>query len=149
MQGWVNEHPVWFVLSDILFLYLIVSLVVSWWSGWAVLAREFRLRNSFIGPRWHFQSAQMRWLCGYHNCLTIGANAEGLYLAPLPFFPLFHPPLFIPWTQVSFRKEKLFFLNGVRFELGRENGIALWLREPLVVRLEEAAGRSYPVASLG
>ena len=70
MQGWVNEHPVWFVVSDILFPYLTVSLVVSWWSGWAILARDFRLRNSFIGPRWRFQSAQMRWLCGYHNCLT-------------------------------------------------------------------------------
>jgi hypothetical protein len=93
--------------------------------------------------------AQMRWLCGYNNCLSVGANPEGLYLSTLPFFPLFHPPLFIPWTEVSFVRTKLFFVSGVRFELGREAHVPLWLRDRLAVRLKDAAGQAYPVESLG
>src|SRR5580704_16689428 len=107
MQPWVERHPLLFIFTDFVFLYLTVSFVISWWSGWASLATQFRLRGKFTGQRWSWQSGQMRWLCGYHNCLTIGANSEGLYLSTLRFFPLFHSPLFNPWSEVSFVKRKL------------------------------------------
>jgi hypothetical protein len=149
MQAWVDRHPILFVLSDVLFLYFSVSLVVSWWSGWAVLARHFRFRGKFIGSRWRCQSGNMRWFCGYSNCLTVGANSEGLYLSTLPFFPLFHPPLFIPWTEVSFVRKDVFFIAGVRFGLGRETSTPLWVRGRLADRLKGAAGLSYPVETLG
>lgn len=149
MQPWVDRHPILFVLSDVLFLYFAVSLVVSWWSGWAVLARHFHLRSKFTGSRWRGQSGQMRWLCGYRSCLTVGANSEGLYLSTLPFFPLFHPPLFIPWTEVSFVRKDVFFIAGIRFGLGRETSTTLWVRERLADRLKGAAGLGYPVETLG
>jgi hypothetical protein len=149
MQPWVDRHPIAFVISNILFVYFTVSLVVSWWSGWAVLTRHFRSRSKFNGARWHWQSGQMRWLCGYSRCLTVGANSEGLYLATLPFFPFFHPPLFIPWTEVSFVRKDLLFLAGVRFELGREGFTHLWVRERLADRLKAAAGQGFPVETFG
>lgn len=149
MQGWIGSHPILFVVSDVLLLYLVVSLLVSRWSGWATLARRFPVTSEFTGPRWRFQSAQMRWLCGYNNCLTIGANSEGLYLSTLPFFPPFHPPLLIPWGEVSAEKKDLLFTAGLRFELGRENPIPLWVRKRLAERLKLAAGGSYPVESVG
>jgi hypothetical protein len=91
----------------------------------------------------------MRWLCGYRNCLTVGANSEGLYLSTLAFFPLFHPPLFIPWTEVSVVSKKLFFVAGVRFDLGRDTAAPLWVREQLAERVKSAAGQGYPVETLG
>jgi hypothetical protein len=147
MQPWVDRHPILFVLSDVLFLYFTVSFVVSWWSGWAVLARRFRLRSKFVGSQWRFQSGQMRWLCGYGNCLTVGANSDGLYLSTLPFFPLFHPPLFIPWTEVSFVSKGLFFVAGVRFGLGRDTSTPLWVQERLAERPYGTCGFSYFVES--
>ena len=149
MQSWVDRHPILFVLSFVVFVYLTTSLVVSWWSGWAVLARQFRLRSRFTGSRWRGQSGQMRWLRGYGNCLTVGANSEGLYLATLPFFPLFHAPLFIPWNEVSLVKKKLFFARGVRFQLGNEVSIPLWVRERLAERLRGVAGSGHPIETLG
>ena len=119
MQPWVDRHPILFILSFVVFVYLTTSLVVSWWSGWAVLARQFRLRSRFTGSRWRGQSGLMRWLCGYGNCLTVGANSEGLYLATLPFFPLFHPPLFIPWNEVLGGKEKTVFCTGSALSTGK------------------------------
>lgn len=149
MQPWIDRHPALFVFADVFVLYFLVSLVVSRWSGWAALAQRFSLRSEFTDSRWRFQSAQMRWLCGYNNCLTMGANSEGLYLSMLPFIRLFHPPLLIPWGEVSAEKKNLLFTQGVRFELGRETPIPMWVRNRLAERLKLAAGQSYPVESLG
>jgi hypothetical protein len=149
MQPWVDRHPILFALSDFLFVYLTVSFVISWWSGWAVLARRFRLHSEFTGRRWRFQSGQMRWLCGYRSCLTVGANSEGLYLATLPFFPLFHAPLFIPWSEVSTSKQTLLFVSGVLFQLGNETSIPLWVRVRLADRLRGVAGPAHPIETLG
>jgi hypothetical protein len=149
MQPWVDKHLILFVLFVVVLVYFTVSLVVRWWSGWAVLAQQFRLRTKFNGSRWRGQSGQMRWLCGYSGCLIVGANSEGLYVATLSFFPLFHPPLFIPWDKVSVAKKNLLFVTGVRFQLGKESSVPLWVRERLAERLRGVAGRGYPIETLG
>jgi hypothetical protein len=148
MQSWADRHPILFALSDFLFVYLTVSFVIAWWSGWAVLARQFRLRTKFVGSRWSWQSGNMRWLCGYANCLVFGANPQGLYLATLRFFPLFHPPLFIPWSEISVAKKSLVF-SRIRLRLGREYSIPLSVRERLAEQLKAAAGKGYPTETLG
>ncbi len=148
MQPWVDQHPVLFALSDFLFVYLTVSFVVAWWSGWGVLARRFRLRRDFVGSTWRWQSAQMRWLCGYKHCLTVGANSEGLYLATLRFFPLFHPRLFIPWSEISVAKKSAVF-STIRLGLGREYSMPFSVRERLAEQLKAAAGKGYPTETLG
>ena len=126
MQPWVDRHPILFVLSDFLFVYLTVSFVISWWSGWAVLARLFRLHSEFTGPRWRFQSGQMRWLCGYR--LSDGWRQ---FRGPLPrnasLFPSFpsspvHPmerglhvkgiPSFCKRSTLSARKRNFHSLVG-------------------------------------
>lgn len=149
MQPWVDRHPIWFGVADVLFGCFTFLFVISWWSGWAMLARRFRDRNKFTGSRWRFQSGQMRWMCGYNNCLTVGANSEGLFLSMLPIFSLFHPPLFIPWTEISYTKKTSFFSAGVRFLLGNEFYAPLWVREQLAERLRGAAGGGYPIEKLG
>jgi hypothetical protein len=87
----------------------------------------------------------MRWIAGYGNCLTVGANEDGLYLATFPLFPLGHPPLLIPWDEVSHSKRKMLFFAMVRFELGRETAVPFWVRETLAERLKNAAGKAWPV----
>jgi len=70
-------------------------------------------------------------------------------VATLSFFPLFHPPLFIPWDKVSVAKKNLLFVTGVRFQLGKESSVPLWVRERLAERLRGVAGRGYPIETLG
>jgi hypothetical protein len=146
MQAWIDRHTVLSAVSFVLVLYLSVSFVISRWSGWATLARRFRTRSKFVGSRWHGQSAQMRWGCNYGACLTVGANSTGIYLSTLPFFPLLHPPLFIPWTEISV--PSLSF-GSVGFNLGCETSIPFLVQVDLAERLKRAAGRGYPVETIG
>jgi hypothetical protein len=149
MQSWVDRYPILFILGNLFFTYLLVSFGVRWWSGWALLSRKFRFPSKFTGSKWRLQSGQMRWICGYRGCLTIGANSDGLYLATLPFFPLLHPPLFIPWNEISVANTPLLFEAGTRFRLGRELSLPLWVRKRLAERLKGAAGNGYPIEALG
>jgi hypothetical protein len=134
-----------------LLLWSAVALLISWIGGWSSLAQHFRHTGRFSGPRWYFQSAGMRWHTGYRNCLTVGANHEGLYLSILFLFRIRHPPLFIPWNEISVsRKWSLFYLGPfVEMRLGRELGIPLRVRRRLGDNLKEAAGGSWPLESPG
>jgi hypothetical protein len=83
-------------------------------SGWAALARRFGSTLPFPDQRWRWKSARMRWGANYNNCLTIGADPTGLYLSPFFFFRIGHPPLFIPWAEISIRgRRKIMFIECV------------------------------------
>ncbi len=145
MQPWVDRHPLLFVLLDISIVYVTVSMVISYVGGWASLSKRFRFRGQFSGSRWRGQSGQMRWIAGYRSCLTVGSNEDGLCLATFPFFPLGHPPLLIPWNEVSHSKRRMLFFPMVRFELGRDTAVPFWVRESLAERLRHVAGKAWPV----
>ncbi len=74
-----------------------------------MLARRFRANEPFYGETWGWQSARFRGWCSYNNCLTVGANQEGLYLAVMLPFRLFLPPLLIPWQEIEVETGKMFF----------------------------------------
>ena len=118
MQYWIDRHPLAFGLADFLFLWLVVSILLSYTGGWATLAREFRYRVTFNGSKWRGESGYMRGIAHYRNCLVIGANHEGLYLSVFFPFRLAHPPMLIPWSEVTFSKSRVFFGTMVRLKLG-------------------------------
>jgi len=95
------------------------------------------------------QSGQMRWLMSYNHCLTLGGNETGLYLSVLSLFRFQHPPLLIPWPEISVSRRRMFFLNYVRLSLGHEAGIPLLLRPTIAERLRRAAGSHWPVEEVG
>jgi hypothetical protein len=149
MQGWIDRHPLAFGFADFVFLWLVVSFVLSYAGGWATLARRFRYRGTFIGSKWWGESGGMRGLAHYRNCLVVGANPEGLYLAVIFPFRVAHPPIFIPWNEVTLSKTRLFFVPMVRFRLGREDSVPFSIRESLASKMSEAAGNAWPVESIG
>ena len=148
MHSWIEKYLVAFIVVDVLLIYASVSFVISRWSGWALLASRFRFDSKFTGTTWRWQSGQWRWLCGYNNALTIGVDPEGLYLATLPFFLLFHPRLFIPWNEITYARKSAWATDGVRYSLGRDLRIPLWLKKQTADRIKEAAGASYPIETL-
>ncbi|HVA71703.1 MAG TPA: hypothetical protein VNF02_01225 [Candidatus Limnocylindrales bacterium] len=150
MLAWTDQHPASFALALFAMLALFwigVSLVISRAGGWHALAGRFRFEEKFSGVHWRWQSAQMRWIAAYHNCVTIGASPEGLYVAPFFPFRLAHPPLFIPWSEVSYSRKKVMFTPMVCFELGRDQSIPFWVRENLGQRLQQAADGAWPAES--
>ena len=149
MQSWANQHPVLFVLAVLLFTWLAVSLVVSYTGGWYSLARSFRTDSTFTGMKWRGESGWMRGIGQYHNCLVIGASPEGLFLSVFFPFRIAHPPLLIPWSEVTLSKSRIFFVNIVRFRLGREYSVPFSIRESLAAKLRDAAGAAWPIESIG
>jgi hypothetical protein len=46
----------------------------------------------------------------------------------MPLFRFRHPPLLIPWEEIAISRRQILFLSFVRFGLGREPDIPLYVR---------------------
>jgi len=125
-------------------LWFVVGIMVSFLSGWAELARTYRLAGAFTGNRWRLQSGRMRLLMGYNNCLTVGANQQGLHLAMFFPFRAGHPPLFIPWCDISIRKGKSLWLKWSEFQFRQAPSVWVRLNERLSKRIEDSASSAWP-----
>jgi len=51
----------------------------------------------------------------YNNCLTIGANAGGLYIAVFFVFRIAQPTLFIPWSDIEVVERRGLIFKYVEF----------------------------------
>ena len=100
LDRWIASHP---ALLPLYFLVLWVVLIffIARLTGWAALGEVYRATGESAGQRWSFQTAYMRWWSHYGNCLTVTADPRGLSLAVLWLFRIGHPPLFIPWEEIS------------------------------------------------
>jgi hypothetical protein len=147
MQNWLDQHQsaLWIIVPCYaVALWLLVSAVISYIGGWSTLATRFRFTMPFLGKKWRLQSGQMRLFAGYANCLTLGCNQDGLYLAILPLFRFRHPALLIPWDEITICRTQGLFFRYVRFGLGRELDIPLRLRSRIADELKNAAGAKWP-----
>lgn len=95
--------PVWAttaVLVGVVLWWVVLVSAVGALFGWGRLARRYRAATPFRGTVRRFRSAHIG-LSNYGGVLSIGTNADGLHLAVFPLFRPGHPPLFIPWADVS------------------------------------------------
>jgi hypothetical protein len=145
----LDEFPAWLPFLP-LFLSLRIGIVASLsWFGWAALARAYRLAGEFDGRCWRFGSAVVRyaapWRHARYRCgMTLGANARGLDLAVLPLFRIGHPPLFIPWTDVSVARHDSMLLSCLEFRFRRVETVSLRLNWSLGQEVAAAGGLAVP-----
>ena len=111
--------PIFFIL-----LWGGVSFIIANVGGWSRLAQFYETQSKFEGEKWHMKSGRMG-LANYNGCLTIGANHEGIYLAVFPLFRFGHPPLFIPWYDVTASEEKAFFMPALSLTFARMPSVKL------------------------
>ncbi|GAB4308617.1 MAG: hypothetical protein Kow0097_09290 [Candidatus Bipolaricaulota bacterium] len=92
--------PLLFIAS-VVGIWIFVTWIASRASGWHRLAQRFGSPGPFasVGERVRFASAQMGW-GNYSGALELRASTSGFYLAPIWAFRPFHPPLFIPWSEI-------------------------------------------------
>ena len=100
-------------------MWVLYCRMISSYGGWRDLSAKYRATRPFYGKTFRFQSARMLGLLFYYtSCLTFGVNDDGLHLSiSFPFF-VGHPPIFIPWKDISFsfRKRKWFSSATLRFK---------------------------------
>lgn len=94
-------------------IWCLILRILSSASGWGRLAARFQHPGKFDGTCHHFQSARMKGV-NFNSALVIGANREGLYLAPMILFRAFHPPLLVPWAEVGAEPVKTLWFSGYR-----------------------------------
>jgi hypothetical protein len=70
-------------------------------SGWPQLRSSFPATDEPAGVRFRAVSLSLNG-AGYRGILYAVVAENGLYLDPfIPIFPLYHPPLLIPWSAFS------------------------------------------------
>ncbi len=129
-------------------MWAVVPTLISHIGGWAALAQNYTAQEPFTGRTWSFQRGQMRWFTGYNNCLTVGADPRGLYLSMFLLLRIGHPPLFIPWHDISYVTGKIFWTRYVEFRLGPDLNIPLRVSESLAEKLKAAAGTNWPIQAV-
>jgi hypothetical protein len=151
LHNLIDQHPavaVGILLIYFVLLWLVVGAAVSLIGGWHSLAKRYRTQEAFTGAERRMQSARMRWLTNYNGILTLGVNREGFYLATVFLFRFMHPPMLIPWSEISMRTERGWIFEYVVFTMGRELTIPVRIRAKLAANLREAAGSYWPVEEM-
>jgi hypothetical protein len=145
MQEWINQNFGFIIPFYIVGLWMAVTYFSAFIGGWRLLAKRFRMQGTFTGEKWNMQSARMR-LSNYNGVLTVGADNTGLFIVTFILFRAWHPPLFVPWTEITVRNTtQLFFFKSVVLKLGREEQVPFTIRPKLAARIEAAAGPSWPL----
>ena len=138
------SHSPLLPIAFFVLVWVVVGFLLGKVSGWAALGRDYAFPNPFDGKSWRFQCAQMRWMSNYNNCLTVGANEQGLYLSIFFVLRIGHPSLFIPWRDISVTRKKIWWARILELGLGQETPVPFRIREKLANRLKKAAGKSWP-----
>ena len=63
----------------------------------------------------------------------------------MPLFRFRHPPLLVPWNEITISRRRIAFFRVVRFGLGRELDIPLYLRAKLADKVRRGAGKQWPI----
>ncbi len=85
-------------------------------SGWRSLAARYRTHERAPAGTRHFCYMGINRWVGYKGALSVGMTSQGLYLAVWPIFRFGHPPLLIPWAEISAPSETWLMR---RFSVGR------------------------------
>jgi hypothetical protein len=136
--------PVWVFLVFFAVTWMLVSFALSRFGGWTTLAGYYPAEHPFEGKLIRFQAAQLRRGTNYNGCLNFGASYEGLYIVPMLPFRAFHPPLLIPWTDITARPYKLWrFWNFVELRFQRAPDIPVRIRQSLAEKLAAASNQTW------
>jgi hypothetical protein len=122
--------------------------IISRVGGWALVAKAYPAQDStsLDGETWRFQSIQMRWATNYGNCVTVRANPLGLGLSILFLFRLGHPPLLIPWSDITMLpvKKSRFFPAWIEFRFRLEPSIPIRANNKLFSKILNSSDKYYP-----
>jgi len=99
--------------------WIIFSFLVSYMSGWRQLAKAYRANQPFSGNRFRPWAASMRWGVNYNGLITLCANPHGLFISTSFLFRAGHPPLFVPWADISTSTERTWWIKLMKLTFAR------------------------------
>ncbi len=135
-SNWIYSSPILFVG-----IWVFVSYLISVIGGWGALAKHYPAESTFSGEMFRRGSGRLG-MGNYGGCLTLGTNVKGLYLAVAFIFRVGHPPLFVPWQDITAKPQPGRFFPRVELEFAKSPGNRLRISRGLADKISKAsAGR--------
>jgi hypothetical protein len=120
-------------------VWVFACIVVGIISGWHSLAKRFSSNSApygetkTVGP--FFYSIYTRFWGHYSSVIRLTAADDALYLSVLSLFRAGHPPLRIPWMEITFGTSKLLWKRYIVLTLGNEEQIPMRISERMARNL--------------
>jgi len=135
------------VLLGIVGLWLGVTFLLSYISGWAFLAEHYRAARPYAGRYERIRSSQMGPLGpfgGARNALNVGIDSEGLHLRMFILFRLNCRDLFIPWRDITVSRGRSLFVDFVEFHFRQAPKIGVRIYGKAGEVIQALAGPAWP-----
>lgn len=120
-------------------LWILMCFTLSLWGGWSLLTDRYRGTLSKTEAKWRFESASMRRMAAYPGCLKFSVGREGLGISILFLFRVGHPPLLIPWTDITVHELESRVIKKVRLHFAKEPNVPLTISLTLARRIRDAS----------
>jgi len=128
-------------------LWLAVTFLLSYISGWAFLAEHYRAARPYAGRYERIRSSQMGPLGpfgGARHALNVGIDHEGLHLRMFILFRLNCRDLFIPWRDITVSRGRSMFVDFVEFHFRQAPKIAVRIYGKAGEVIQALAGPAWP-----
>ena len=148
-----NPSPWLFILLFPVFfavLWLFVTGLLAYLSGWRSLARSYRGHPSAPADGVRMGSASMaRWLVPVHfrNILNVTIGSDGLGLSLFPLFAAACPPLLVPWSEMRECRAWNALGSFARFQF-KVGGVTVTLRGRAAAVVRDHVAQSNPRGEL-
>jgi hypothetical protein len=129
-----------FVLLVVVAGWSVTLFLVSRVGGWFEISQSYPLKAQFNGERFGWQSASLRYWMSYNASLVVGADGEGLFVSTILPFRFCHPPIFVPWSEVSVAEKKGTFSDKASLTFAQCPTVPLVISKRLMKRVSEASG---------
>jgi hypothetical protein len=140
----MESPPFYLILILILAGWCALSLLISRISGWRRISRHYRSTGTPQGVKLRFQSLGGRYATSYTGCINVVLTRQGLHLSVLFLFRVGHPPLSIPWTDISASEKRSPLFRGYILRLARCPDLPLLVTQRLAKRISDFLGESSP-----
>ena len=121
---------------NLLLIVLIPVIFIGFWIfivfilaqfGWSNLAQNYKTSTEFYGTDYGIVSARVN-IVNYKASLILKYNDEGIFLRPTIPFRIYHPPVFVPWNEISAVDEGQFlFAKYVKIGVGSPKVASIFL----------------------
>jgi hypothetical protein len=81
---------------------------------------------------------------GYKGCTNVGADSRGLYISFGILFRFGHPPLFVPWGDITITEKQVSKSRMLELRFRKTEDLPVRIFVELGARLVEAAGSNWP-----
>lgn len=128
-------------------MWLGVTFLLSYITGWAFLAKHYRAAQPYAGRFERLPQSQMGRFGifgGARNAVYIGIEPAGLHLRMFILFRINCRDLFIPWRDISVRRGKALFRDYIEFRFAREPALGLRVFGQAGEVIQTLAGPAWP-----